>query len=145
MWSRSLWNLPILSTKTRACFSPPARLASSTKQDRWGLQRDVHGKWTRTSSRIRLVREVAHLPVGAAGQSGSTLNTSGWTATGLRVRKGDVFQIAGVYAVNVQSGLSTGRLRDFTVLADGTADAGGLISLSIAPAHHWPWLPQSRR
>ena len=79
--------------------------------------------------------------VGAAGQSGSTLATTGWTATGLRVRKGDVFQIAGVYAVNVQSQQSTGRLRDFTVLADGTADAGGLISLQIAPTIIGPGNP----
>ena len=41
--------------------------------------------------------------VGAAGQSGSSLATTGWTASGLRVKKGDVFQIAGVYAINIQS------------------------------------------
>jgi hypothetical protein len=79
--------------------------------------------------------------VGAAGQSGSSLATSGWTASGLRLKKGDVFQIAGVYAVNVQSQASTGRLRDFTVLADATSDAGGLATLSIAPAIIGPGNP----
>ena len=69
-----------------------------------------------------------------------SLNTSGWTATGLRVRKGDVFQIAGV-SWHVQSQQSTGRLRDFTVLADRTPIRADYFALDLA-CDHWSWQPQ---
>lgn len=64
------------------------------------------------------------------------LETDGWTnsTTGILLA-GDVFTIAGVYAVNPVSKVSTGRLQTFTVLAD--ADSGattGPATLSIAPA-----------
>lgn len=80
--------------------------------------------------------------VGAAGQSGSSLATTGWTAAAaVRMKKGDVFQITGVYAVNIQSQLSTGRLRDFTVLADFSSDGAGAGAISIAPAIIGPGSP----
>lgn len=64
-----------------------------------------------------------------------TLATDGWTnsTTGI-LKAGDVFTIAGVYAVNPVSKQSTGRLQTFTVLAD--ADSGattGPASLTISP------------
>ena len=64
-----------------------------------------------------------------------TLNTDGWTnsTTGI-LKKGDVFTIAGVFAVNPVSLVSTGRLQTFTVLAD--ADSGattGPAALTISP------------
>lgn len=72
--------------------------------------------------------------VGTAGQTGSTLNVTGFTAAAaLRLRRGDVFQITGVYAVNPQSGLSTGRLRDFTVTADTNSAADGSAAIPISP------------
>ena len=53
--------------------------------------------------------------VNAGGQTGSSLVTNLWTAAAaLRLRKGDVFVIAGVYAINPKNRLSTGRLRRFT-------------------------------
>lgn len=64
-----------------------------------------------------------------------TLNTDGWTnsTTGILL-KGDVFTIAGVFAVNPVSKESTGRLQTFTVTAD--ADSGattGPSALTISP------------
>lgn len=64
-----------------------------------------------------------------------SLITDGWTnsVTGI-LKQGDVFTIAGVYAVNPVSGLSTGALRQFTVLADANSGAStGPATLSIAP------------
>lgn len=72
----------------------------------------------------------------ATGYAETTaLVTNGWTAAAaLRVRKGDVFTIAAVFAVNPQSRQSTGQLRQFTVVADTSSDAGGNATITIAPA-----------
>src|SRR6266699_1375535 len=72
--------------------------------------------------------------VNGAGQTGSSRITDGWTNTSAsRLKKGDVFSIASVYAVNPQSRLSTGRLRQFVVTAD-CSDTAGAITIPIYPA-----------
>jgi hypothetical protein len=65
-----------------------------------------------------------------------TLNTDGWTnsTTGI-LKKGDVFTIAGVNAVNPVSGEDTGRLQTFVVMADADSGAStGPAALTISPA-----------
>lgn len=64
-----------------------------------------------------------------------TLVTDGWTnsTTGI-LKKGDVFTLANVFAVNPSTKASTNRLQTFTVLAD--ADSGattGPATLTISP------------
>jgi hypothetical protein len=71
--------------------------------------------------------------VSGGGQTGSSLLTSGWTATTGAVRRGDVINLANVFAVNPKHRRSTGELRDFVVLADATADGSGNMTISIAP------------
>ncbi|MDN8066327.1 P22 phage major capsid protein family protein [Burkholderia vietnamiensis] len=71
--------------------------------------------------------------VSGAGQTGSSLLVTGLGAGGT-VKKGDTFTIAGVFGVNPQNRQSTGVLRQFTVLADATADGSGNATLSIFPA-----------
>ena len=64
-----------------------------------------------------------------------TLVTNGWTnsTTGI-LKKGDVFTIAGVYAVNPVSRVSTGRLQTFVVKADADSGAStGPATLTISP------------
>jgi len=58
-----------------------------------------------------------------AGQTGNSLLTMGWASGALILRKGNVFTIAGVFAVNPQSKQSTGALRQFVVLSDVTSVA----------------------
>lgn len=73
--------------------------------------------------------------VNGAGQTGSSLVTNGWTAAaGVRLNVGDVFTIAGVYAVNPQSRQSTTQLRQFVVTAQASSDASGNATLSISPS-----------
>lgn len=73
--------------------------------------------------------------VNGAGQTGSSLITNGWTAAAApRLAKGDVFTIAGVFAVNPQSRLSTGQLRQFVVTTAVSSDVGGNATISISPA-----------
>ena len=72
--------------------------------------------------------------VNAGGQTGSSLVTNLWTAAAAsRLRKGDVFVIAGVYAINPKNRLSTGRLRRFTVTANVSSDVSGNATIPISP------------
>ena len=72
---------------------------------------------------------------GVPAQGATTLVTDAWTASAAaRLKKGDVFTIANVYAVNPQSRLSTGQLRQFVVTADVSSDGAGNATIPIAPA-----------
>jgi len=72
--------------------------------------------------------------VDLANQTGSVLNTKGWTtAVAVRLKKGDTFTLAGVYAVNLQTRLSTGVLQRFTVTSDASSTSGGLAPVNIYP------------
>jgi hypothetical protein len=63
-----------------------------------------------------------------------TLITDGWTAAAAaRVKAGDVFTVPSVFSVNPNTKQSTGRLQTFTILADGSSDASGNLTLTISP------------
>jgi hypothetical protein len=71
--------------------------------------------------------------------STGTLSTQGqatlpisFTGTSSTWKKGDVFTIAGVYAVNPQTRETTGSLQQFVVTADLTATTTGTLSISPA-------------
>jgi hypothetical protein len=75
----------------------------------------------------------------AVGASWSqSLVTDGWTASAaLRLRAGDVFTIANVFAVNPVPGEGAKQalpyLQQFTVLADASSDASGNLTCTISP------------
>jgi len=70
-----------------------------------------------------------------AGQTGSSIVTTGWTAAvGLRLNKGDVIQLAGVFAVNPQNRRSTGYLRNFVVTSAFSSDGSGNGTINISPS-----------
>lgn len=62
-----------------------------------------------------------------------TINLKGFTASTGTIKAGDVFTVAGVYAVHPQTRVSTGRLQQFVVLQDATADGSGYIAALVAP------------
>lgn len=73
--------------------------------------------------------------VNGAAQVGSNLVTDGWTAAAAsRLKKGNTFTLAGVFAVNPQSKQSTGVLQNFVVTADVSSDGAGNATIPIAPA-----------
>lgn len=63
-----------------------------------------------------------------------SLITDGWTVsiTGI-LKKGDVFTLANVNAVNPVSKASTGALQQFTVTADANSDGTGNSTITISP------------
>ena len=64
-----------------------------------------------------------------------SLVTDGWTnSTAGILKAGDVITLAGVFAVNPNTKVSTGRLQTFTVLADAASGATtGPATLTISP------------
>lgn len=72
--------------------------------------------------------------VGAAGQTGSTLSVTGFSAAAaLRMKKGDQFTLPTVFSVNRVSSDPHLDLAKFTLTADASSDASGNASLSIYP------------
>jgi hypothetical protein len=64
----------------------------------------------------------------------SSLVTDGWTTSTEVLKAGDVFTIAGVYAVNPVSKAKLPFLRQFTVVSDVTSDGSGNATLTVSPA-----------
>ena len=65
----------------------------------------------------------------------TSLVTDGWTAAAAnRLKRGDVFTIAGVFAVNPETKVSTGVLRQFIATADAASDGAGNLTVAIYPA-----------
>ena len=71
--------------------------------------------------------------VNGAGQTGNTLVVNGFSAAST-LTLGDVFTIAGVFGVNVQSRQTTNKLQQFVVTAPFTADGTGAGSIGISPS-----------
>lgn len=67
-------------------------------------------------------------------QGQSTLVVEGLTTTTGTVKKGTVFTVAGVYAVNPITKVQQEHLQQFVVTADVTADGSGYATLSVSPA-----------
>lgn len=72
---------------------------------------------------------------GVPASGATSIVTTGWTAAAAsRLKKGDVFTIANVFAVNPQSHQTTGALRQFVVTADFSSDGSGNGTVNISPA-----------
>jgi hypothetical protein len=72
--------------------------------------------------------------IAGADQVGSSLSIDGWTAAAAaRLKKGDVFTIAGVYAVNPVSGDTLSDLQQFTVTANVSSAADGTSTVPVYP------------
>lgn len=67
-------------------------------------------------------------------QQGSSLSTVGWTATSTALNVGDIFTIAGVFAVNPQSKQNYTWLQSFTVTAQTVTDGAGASTIQVSPA-----------
>lgn len=63
-----------------------------------------------------------------------SLVTDGWTASTAVLKKGDVFTLAGVFAVNPVSKDVQPFLQQFVVKADASSDGGGAATLTVSPA-----------
>jgi len=69
------------------------------------------------------------------GQSTIAINGDTGSAT---FTQGDVFTVAGVYAVNPQTRQSTGSLQQFVVTSTVAASSGNWASINVSPAMYTP-------
>jgi hypothetical protein len=93
-------------------------------------------KWSMDqNTRVHTVGPLGGAPsVSGGGQVGSLLQVTGFTAAAApRLKKGDMFTMATVNAVNGQNRQSLGYLRTFVVTADVSSDAAGAASIPIYP------------
>jgi hypothetical protein len=93
---------------------------------KWCMDQNV---WTHTAGAL------GGAPIVAGGsQVGSTLLVSGFSAAAApRLKKGDLFTLPLVNAVNGQNRQDLGYLRTFTVTADVSSAADGTASIPIYP------------
>lgn len=117
-------NFSLFNGPSRDAFRTGQFSGSALGVDRWFMDQNLytHTAGTYAGSPV----------VNGAGQTGNSLITAGWTSGQLAAKKGDVFTIAGVYAVNSMNFSSTGQLQNFVITAD-TVDATGAATLSIQP------------
>ena len=64
----------------------------------------------------------------------TTIVTAAWASSAQTLKKGDILQFAGCYAVNPLNYASTGQLMDFVVTADIDVASGTAMTVPIAPA-----------
>jgi hypothetical protein len=74
------------------------------------------------------------LAVMGGSQTGSSLAIDGLTNTTGTLRQGDVFTIAGVYAVQPNTKAVLPDLQQFVVMSNVTASGSGAVTVSIAPS-----------
>ena len=72
--------------------------------------------------------------VNLGGQTGSSINLKGWTASVATLNVGDILQFAGCYQANPQNHQSSGRLQDFVVTQPVTADSSTNMTVQISPS-----------
>lgn len=77
---------------------------------------------------------------------GASITVTGFTAAAaLRVKKGDIFTMAGVNGVNPVSLQTTGKLRQFVATADVNSAADGTATIPIYPPIIGPSTPANPR
>lgn len=120
----------------KSLFQSGDQIKKQYEQGNMGLAAGL--KWSMDQNvNVHTVGPLGGTPLvnGVPSQGATTLVTDGWTAAAAaRLKQGDVFTIAGVYAVNPQSRQSTGQLRQFVVTADVSSDGSGNLTAAIAPA-----------
>jgi hypothetical protein len=137
--NRSLFITPKASAVTvdslKGLFQSSEKIAMQYEKGMMGMA--IGAEWYMAQNiYTRTVGPLGGTPVVAgASQTGASLATSGWTAAAAaRLNKGDVFTIAGVYAVNPITKQSTGSLQQFLVTADVSSDGAGAASVPIYPS-----------
>lgn len=127
-----------LMTGHMTLFTPTAAIAKNFRTGQFGGEAlGVQGWFMDQNCPTHTVGPLGGTPLmnGSTSSGATSIVTDGWTnAAANRLKKGDVIQIAGVYAVNPQSRQSTGSLQDFVVTADVDSDSSGNATIPISPA-----------
>lgn len=125
-----------IANTSSTLFNPSGKISENYSKGQFGREQLGISWWGQDVNRPNHTTGTftASTPVvNGASQTGASLITSGWANGATTLKKGDVFTIGGVFSVNPQSYVSTGRLQQFVITADA-ADSAGAITLSISPS-----------
>jgi len=126
-----------IANTSSTLFNPSAVIGENYKNGMFGRRQLGIDEWyqdpirpTHTSGTFTASTPV----ISGAGQTGSTISTTGWASGASTLKKGDILTIAGVNTVNPLAYSSVGRLQQFVVTADTSDSSGAMATLPISPS-----------
>lgn len=125
-----------LANTSTTLFNPALIISENYEEGMFGRAQLAVDRWYQDPARPTHVTGsfgTSTPVVNGAGQTGSSLITSGWASGASTLNKGDIFTIAGVDSVNPLTYADTGRLQQFTVTAT-VSDTAGAMTIAISPA-----------
>jgi len=120
---------------TTTLFNPSAAISENYREGMFGRNQLGFAEWYQDQNRYIHTTgsfTTATPTVNSANQTGSSLVTQAWASGASTLNAGDVFTVAGVYAVNPQNYSSTGQLQQF-VVTQTVSDSTGAMTISISP------------
>ena len=126
-----------LANANLSLFNPSAQISEQYREGQFASRALGVSEWYEDAnvSKYTTGTYTASTPVvNGASQTGSTLVTDGWASGAATLNKGDIFTLAGVYAVNPVSNASTGQLQQFVVTATTTSVGVNMATLPISPS-----------
>ena len=121
----------------KGLFNPTSTIARQFKNG-------MMGEGVLGYDEIAMSQSIANFTTGTrtSGTTAAAVTVEGATSVSLAglgaagtVKAGDVFTVAGVYAVNPQTRQSTGSLFQFVVKANATADGTGAATVTVDPIY----------
>jgi coat protein Gp5 len=126
-----------IANTSATLFNPVEKISANYTKGMFGANQLGIAKWMQDPLRPTHTTGTftASTPVmSGAGQTGSTISTTGWASGASTLKKGDILTIAGVNSVNPLGYSSTGRLQQFVVTADTSDSSGAMATLPISPS-----------
>jgi hypothetical protein len=124
-----------IANTSSTLFNPSAAISENYRDGQFSGRQLGYSAWYEDQNRPAHTTGTftASTPIlSSAGQTGSSITTTGWAAGAAFLKRGDKFNIAGVFSVNPLSKQSTGRLQDFVFTAD-TNDTAGSMTIPLSP------------
>lgn len=126
-----------IANTSSTLFNPAATISENYKNGMFGRMQLGIDEWyqdpvrpTHTTGTFTASTPI----VSGAGQTGSTISTTGWASGASTLKKGDILTIAGVNSVNPLAYSSNGRVQQFVVTADTSDVTGAMATLPISPS-----------
>lgn len=126
-----------LANANLALFNPSAQISEQYREGQFASRALGVSEWYEDANVAKFTTGsyTTSTPlINGASQTGSSLVTDGWASSAATLNKGDIFTIAGVYAVNPVSYASTGALQQFVVTATTTSVVTDMAALPISPS-----------
>lgn len=128
------WEQAAVVNENKGLFESSPEIRRQYERGEMGASAGMTWKWSQNvATHVTGPRGGAPLYATTVAGGGSITVTGFTAAAALRVRRGDIFTLANVYAVNPVGRNSTGQLRQFTALSDVNSAADGTATIPIYP------------